>query len=216
MSGINERIFEEFFYYGIENVPELLEGIIFSATSEMHKLYKSLNEQFNTPNDIQLSQIKEIAYDLGIQYYRFIELNKVPSKLIDYKTENELDEVKQMINKTLEENINKKALLEYEVGYYYSYDEDARFSTSYIKDHMKRKHWTIEVAEQLKQLSKEEKENPIEYYRHWIITRLKNAQSRKQGRDDSEIELLENVKAQLEERIEKNNKDYENPKNSTR
>ena len=88
MNSIDKRILEEYFYYGIDNIPELLEGIVYFSTREMHKLYPSLEEQYKTPNDTQLSQIKEIAYKYGIQYYRFIEINQKPNKLIDYKTEN--------------------------------------------------------------------------------------------------------------------------------
>lgn len=212
MNIIDETILEEFFYHGTENIPELMQGIVFFSNQEMHKLYNNLDELYDTPNDIQLSQIKEIAYNLGLQYHRFIGLNKKPSKLIDFKTEEGLDEVYQMIDETIDTAINENHLLEYNVGYYYSREKEAQFLATYVKDHVKRKHWTIEIAEQLKQLSIKEKENPIEYYRYWIITRLRNAQSRGENIDNSEIELLENVKMQLDEKIEKMNEDKEDEK----
>ena len=200
MNSIDKRILEEYFYYGIDNIPELLEGIVYFSTREMHKLYPSLEEQYKTPNDTQLSQIKEIAYKYGIQYYRFIEINQKPNKLIDYKTENELQKVKQEINTTIENAINKKSLIEYNIGYYYSAEAESKFLSTYQKDYQIRKYWTTEIVEQLKQLSIQEKENPIEYYKNWINVRLKTAETRKE-KNDSEIKLIQNVKKQLDERI---------------
>ena len=205
MKNINKRIFEEYFYYGIDNVAELLEGIVYFSTREMHQLYPSLEEQYKTPNDIQLSQIKEVAYKYGIQYYRFIEINKTPNKLIDYKTKYEMQKVKQEINSTLEGAINKNSLIEYNIGYYYSAADDYKFSSTYYKDYQIRKYWTTEVVEQLKQLSIQEKENPIEYYRNWVNVRLKTAESRIH-KNDSEIKLMQSVKKQLDERINQSQK----------
>lgn len=51
----------------------------------------------------------------------------------------------------------------------------------------------------MKQLSIQEKENPIEYYKTWINVRLKTAESRKQ-KNNSEIKLLQNVKKQLDKK----------------
>lgn len=202
MNSIDKRILEEYFYYGIDNIPELLEGIVYFSTREMHKLYPSLGDQYKTPNDIQLSQIKEIAYKYGVQYYRFIELNQKPSKLINYKTENELQKIKQEINATIENVINKESLIEYNVGYYYSAEEENKFLSTYQKDYRIRKFWTIEIAEQLEQLSIQEEKNPIEYYKNWIEVRLKTAESRKQ-KSDSEIELIQYVKKELDKKIKK-------------
>lgn len=202
MKGIDKKILEEYFYYGIDNIPELLEGIVFCSTRDMHNMYPNLSEQYKTPNDIQLSQIKEIAYKYGIQYHRFIELNQIPSKLIDYKTENELEIVKKEINTTIENVIKNKKLKEYKVGYYFSAEEESKFSSIYQGNYQIRKFWTTEIAEQLKQLSIQESQNPIEYYKTWIDVRLKTAESRKQ-KSDSEIKLIQCVKRQLDERIKK-------------
>ena len=32
MNNIDPRILEEYFYYGIDNIPELLEGIVYFST----------------------------------------------------------------------------------------------------------------------------------------------------------------------------------------
>lgn len=199
MNNIDPRILEEYFYYGIDNIPELLEGIVYFSTKEMHKLYPSLSEQYKTSNNIQLSQIKDFAYKYGLQYYRFIELTQKPNQLVNYKTENELDNVKHKIDTTIKNVIDKKSLLEYNIGYYYSAGEESKFSSIYQKNYQTRKFWTTEISEQLKQLSIQEKENPIEYYKTWINVRLKTAESRKQ-KNNSEIKLLQNVKKQLDKK----------------
>ena len=64
-----------------------------------------------------------------------------------------------------------------------------------------RKFWAIEVSEQLNQLSIQEKENPIDYYRTWINVRLKNALLKKHNIDISQLEWLNYMKEKLEERI---------------
>lgn len=202
MNGIDKKIFEEYFYYGIDNIHELLEGIVYFATKEMHKMYSSLSEQYKIPNDVQLSQIKKIAYKYGIQYYRFIELNQKTNKFVSYKTEDELQNVKKEIDETINTAIDEKALMEYNIGYYYSPEEESKFSSSYQKGNQIRKYWTTEIVEQLEQLSIQEKENPIEYYKTWVDVRLKTAESRKQ-KNDSEIKLIQSVKKQLDERIKK-------------
>lgn len=202
MNGIDKKIFEEYFYYGIDNIHELLEGIVYFATKEMHKMYSSLSEQYKVPNDVQLSQIKKIAYKYGIQYYRFIELNQKTNKFVSYKTEDELQNVKKEIDETINTAIDEKALMEYNIGYYYSPEEESKFSSSYQKGNQIRKYWTTEIVEQLEQLSIQEKENPIEYYKTWVDVRLKTAESRKQ-KNDSEIKLIQSVKKQLDERIKK-------------
>lgn len=202
MNGIDKKIFEEYFYYGIDNIHELLEGIVYFATKEMHKMYSSLSEQYKVPNGVQLSQIKKIAYKYGIQYYRFIELNQKTNKFVSYKTEDELQNVKKEIDETINTAIDEKALMEYNIGYYYSTEEESKFSSSYQKGNQIRKYWTTEIVEQLEQLSIQEKENPIEYYKTWVDVRLKTAESRKQ-KNDSEIKLIQSVKKQLDERIKK-------------
>ena len=202
MNGIDKKIFEEYFYYGIDNIHELLEGIVYFATKEMHNMYSSLSEQYKVPNGVQLSQIKKIAYKYGIQYYRFIELNQKTNKFVSYKTEDELQNVKKEIDETINTAIDEKALMEYNIGYYYSTEEESKFSSSYQKGNQIRKYWTTEIVEQLEQLSIQEKENPIEYYKTWVDVRLKTAESRKQ-KNDSEIKLIQSVKKQLDERIKK-------------
>lgn len=202
MNDMDKKIFEEYFYYGIDNIHELLEGIVYFATKEMHKMYSSLSEQYKIPNDVQLSQIKKIAYKYGIQYYRFIELNQKTNKFVSYKTEDELQNVKKEIDETINTAIDEKALMEYNIGYYYSPEEESKFSSSYQKGNQIRKYWTTEIVEQLEQLSIQEKENPIEYYKTWVDVRLKTAESRKQ-KNDSEIKLIQSVKKQLDERIKK-------------
>ncbi len=202
MNGIDKKIFEEYFYYGIDNIHELLEGIVYFATKDMHKMYSSLSEQYKVPNGVQLSRIKKIAYKYGIQYYRFIELNQKTNKFVSYKTEDELQNVKKEIDETINTAIDEKALMEYNIGYYYSPEEESKFSSSYQKGNQIRKYWTTEIVEQLEQLSIQEKENPIEYYKTWVDVRLKTAESRKQ-KNDSEIKLIQSVKRQLDERIKK-------------
>ena len=202
MNDMDKKIFEEYFYYGIDNIHELLEGIVYFATKEMHKMYSSLSEQYKVPNGVQLSQIKKIAYKYGIQYYRFIELNQKTNKFVSYKTEDELQNVKKEIDETINTAIDEKALMEYNIGYYYSTEEESKFSSSYQKGNQIRKYWTTEIVEQLEQLSIQEKENPIEYYKTWVDVRLKTAESRKQ-KNDSEIKLIQSVKRQLDERIKK-------------
>ena len=64
MNGIDKKIFEEYFYYGIDNIHELLEGIVYFATKEMHKMYSSLSEQYKVPNGVQLSQIKKLLINM--------------------------------------------------------------------------------------------------------------------------------------------------------
>ena len=209
MNSIDRCILEEYFYYGIDNVSELFEGIVYFSTKEMHNLYPDLKEQYKTSNSIQLSQIKEIAYLYGIQYYRFIELNQNCNKFIDYKTKDEFKNVKQRVDTTIKRVIDEKKLLEYKVGYYYSAEEESKFLSMYQKNNKLRKFWTTEISEQLKQLAILEKNNPIEYYRTWLNVRLKTAESRKE-KNDSEIKLIQSVKKQLDERIKQSKKSEEN------
>lgn len=200
MNGIDKKILEEYFYYGIENISELLKGIVYYSTKEMHDKYSSLLEQYKVPNNIQLSQIKEIAYKYGLQYYRFIELNQQTNKYVNYKTEDELQKVKHEIDATIQNAIDTKFLIEYNIGFYCSPEEESKFSSYYQKNNQIRKFWTTEIVEQLKQLSIQEQENPIEYYKTWIDVRLKTAESREQ-KSESEIELVQYVKEQLDRRI---------------
>ena len=158
---------------------------------------------------IQLSQLKEIAYLYGIQYYRFIELNQNCNKFIDYKTKDEFKNVKQRVDTTIKRVIDEKKLLEYKVGYYYSAEEESKFLSMYQKNNKLRKFWTTEISEQLKQLAILEKNNPIEYYRTWLNVRLKTDESRKE-KNDSEIKLIQSVKKQLDERIKQSKKSEEN------
>ena len=201
MYRIDERILEEYFYHGTENLQELLEGIVFFATHEMHNLYKTLGDEFETPNDIQLSKIREFAYKYGIQYYRFIGINQKPNKYIHYATYNEKENVKDLMNTIIEDAITQKSLIEYNVGYYFEGSIDDKFSRTHIKNNVKRRFWAIEVAEQLKQLSIQEKEDNIQYYKNWIQTKLNIAINRTQNRDQSEIDFARKIMQQLQERI---------------
>lgn len=202
MCRLDSRLLEQYFYHGIDNVPEVLEGIVFFSTREMHKLYKNLDDQYDQSNDVQLKQIKDFAYRYGLQYYRFISLNESPNILADYKTKDEMNKVKSAIDKTIDNLISRNCLKEYGIGYYFPRELEGKYLETCVQNNRVRKNWTIEISEQLKVLSMMEKENPIEYYKSWIDVKLKRAELREQ-KCEKEISAIKFVQKQLDEKIAK-------------
>lgn len=86
-----KKVFDEYFYHGIEGRDELLEGIIFfSHNDEIARIQKT-NYNKVIKNKSELERTINRAVEIYLQFYRFVDLNdrdKVPHY---YHLENERD-----------------------------------------------------------------------------------------------------------------------------
>lgn len=112
-----EKVFDEYFYHGIEGRDELLEGIIFFSHNDeivkTQKIKKIQKKQYNkvVKNKSELERTIDRAREIYLQFYRFVDLNdrdKVPNY---YHLENERDlrnHIEEIIQNKLKQLKNSK------------------------------------------------------------------------------------------------------------
>lgn len=129
-----KKVFDEYFYHGIEGRDELLEGIIFfSHNSEIARIQKT-NYNKVIRNKSELERTIERATDIYLQFYRFVDLNdrdKIPNY---YHLENERDlrnniemQIRNKIQQLQQQNDDYKFISNQERSQNpQRYDEDGR------------------------------------------------------------------------------------------
>ena len=76
MEKIDRETYKRFFFFGIENKSEVIEGILSFSASEMYtKKYPELRECYDIPNEQFESEIIQGALSTYRQFYRFVILN---------------------------------------------------------------------------------------------------------------------------------------------
>ena len=207
MVNINEKDFERFFFYGIENKKALDLSVIFFSIIEINSKIEGLQNLYDIPNEDLLNKIVILANNRYKQIERFINYNDQEYNL-KYRVDSVKTEkiIKRMIETLIQENlimITKAGIYfnKYEIcsqGYSYDVYGDLRYD--YAKGLIGEEAWTRKIYNILINLEKLEKENILEYYDRWLFTKLQRAKSRE---DKQEIEKMEKVYKIFQERKQK-------------
>lgn len=204
MDKFNDKLFERYFFYGLENREVLLEGIIFYTNSDLNTIY------LNIPSGGEQPSLKEKFRNLvektsrnWEQIYKFADLVQEQG---NYETEvNEekrgqirqqvFDKVKQLDERGVFQKFKRGIFCTREFESIYAYQNNITWEEPPHK-------WTKEVYETVLQLNYLEENEPIEYYDKFLQAKLSCAKN-KEGNSEEEVEKLEEVYRQFQERKEK-------------
>lgn len=104
---LNKAKYKKYFFDGIENREELLEGILyFSYFNDVFKKNIEIQRETNDEKILTGKEEKEMlvqrATEVYKQFHRFIELNDMPN-IYNYKRAENLEEIEQKIRAKIEE-----------------------------------------------------------------------------------------------------------------
>lgn len=194
-----EKNLEEKFYHGYDNREELLESIIYFANHELHqkkakdKSYSLRQEYTSSKEPFWKENIKR-ATQLYMQFYRFVELNDIPSPkrndpshYFSYENEVTQEEMQKQIEQKMQEMLKRKKLYIYPAGIYIAREIEEKASIFHQDD------YTL-----LCQLEELEKTDKLEYYDKWITTKWQRAVHA--DKRDGEFEIIKKVYEAFQER----------------
>lgn len=199
---INNKDFKRFFFYGIDNMEELKEGILYFASQELYaKKYSSYNI-YEIPNKILIDEMLKIANKRYRHAIRFINLNDIDNDFeYDIDVNKSYLELKEKIQELLEEN----KIIESKAGVFFTREEEKKLQGGrYYQYGYGEDGWTKKVYDILSELDEMERTNNNQYYEYWIRTKLKRAEDR--------VEKLEKRTLQQEDlkgEVEKVKRAYE-------
>lgn len=171
----NQKDFEKYFFYGMENRDVLLEGIIYYTNRNLTRKYLKIKQTENLlPLEKQLENLKRKAIINCEQLYRFIDIaERVDSNFTCKLKEEEKKEIQEKVLNKIKQLIADNMFLFFPRGIFYDdriHREDPE-SFGRVK-RIEGYRWTEEVYKVLVQLNYMQKINPTEYYRKWVQAKL--------------------------------------------
>lgn len=163
MYEFNQKNFEKYFFYGIDNRDELLEGIIFFTNKDLNTKYLNIMDAKKLPSLKEKFEemIKSTAKNYE-QIYKFIDLVINPSRA-DIRIS---EEEKRTIRRLVEDKIKQL-------------DADDQFTKTkraifckFENKFMQNENWVKQIYDILMRLNYLEKNDYIEYYDKWLQTKV--------------------------------------------
>lgn len=179
----NQKDFQKYFFYGIENRQALLEGIIYYTNQDLNKKYLDLEtgEKFPSQEE-KLEMLKKKATSNCEQLYKFLNIAEQEDKRFDFELSvEEKEKVEQMVETLIQQLIANNRLMFFKRGIFYNdrFDEMSRIK-GLTYDEIMGFTWTRDVYKVIQQLGFMEGTNVIQYYRNWLnakFNRLKASAS---------------------------------------
>ena len=171
----NQRNFEKYFFYGMENREVLLEGIIYYTNRNLTIQYLKIIQTENLlPIEKQLENLKRTAIMNCEQLYRFINLaEKEDFHFTCRLNEEEKKVVQKKVIHKIKQLIDDNMFLFFARGIFYDDRIHGEDPASIDRvNRIKSYSWTKEVYQVLEQLNYMQKINPTEYYRKWVQAKL--------------------------------------------
>lgn len=209
MDKFDKKLFEKYFFYGLENREVLLEGIIFYTNHDLNIKY------LNISSDAEQPSIKEKFRNLiektsrnWEQIYKFADLVKQPGNSNTEISQEEkerirqkvFDKVKQLDEQGVFQKFKRGIFCTREFEYIYAYQN---YMTSQEPPHK----WTQEVYKTILQLNYLEENEPIEYYDKFLQAKLSRAKNTERYSKE-ELKKLQEIYEHFQERkVEENVKE---------
>lgn len=193
-----EKIFEEKFYYGYNNRQELLEALIYFANHELHMKNSkySLKQQYQTPKQYFWEDMKKRASQLYLQFYRFVDLNDIPthiktqnpSSYFDYNIAINPNEIQEKVADTMKKMKEEGKINIYLAGIYFIRELEGKYGFYQTE---------YDILCQLEALEKTDK---LEYYDKWITAKCHRASN--SNKQNEEVEIINKVYELFQKRKE--------------
>ena len=173
-SQFNQKMFEQYFFYGMENRQTLLEGIIYYTNEALTEKYLALEGGERFPSTDEKIEIwKRKAITNYAQLYKFLNIAEGEDTRFDFNLDfQERKEVEENVEAVIQNLIKNEKLLFFKRGIFYKQDaqkEEERFKTF---DVLHGFTWAKDVYTILQQLGFMERRNYHEYYGKWLQAKI--------------------------------------------
>lgn len=206
MYKFDEKLFEKYFFYGLENRETLLEGIIFYTNRDLNLKYLNIrNEEEQPPIKEKLRNLLKRTSKNWEQIYKFTDAVEQPERYDAEIREEESQQIKELVFDKIRQLDEQKIFNKCKRGIFC--DKKFEYKYAYIDPETKQgpgDKWTQEVYDVILQLNYLEENEPIEYYDKFLQAKLSRAQERAKmtGEKESaaEVEQIKEVYKKFQER----------------
>lgn len=172
MCKFNQDEFKQYFFYGIDNREELLEGIIFFTNKELNLKYLNMMDDKKLPTLTEkFENMLEASARNYEQIYKFIDLAPDPIRADVRLSEEERQKIRQIVKDKIEQLDQKEQFIKTRRGIFCKFEH--KFSCS-----RNTKNWVNQIYKIVMGLNYLENNDYIEYYDKWLqvkVNRLENS-----------------------------------------
>lgn len=190
----DKHIFQQYFFYGINDMEGLKKGIVINAMKDVYNRY-NIREIYEIPNVILKQEILDTANPLFVQLIRFIEYNDKNTEF-QYEVNNSrnYETLKQKLQNWIENGEASESV----AGIFFRKEKEENLA------------WTGDVYKLLQELRKIEISDNNEYYRIWLITKIKRIENRLVNMHEKNLGSVEELKIRDElQQVQKALEDFE-------
>lgn len=190
---LNQKNFQKYFFYGLENRDAVLEGIIQRVCRDLNNRYIRIKAGEQIPSkEEKIEAVRKRTMEIYQQFYRFVNVIEEDDRRFDFRLSlSEKQTIKNIVNNKINDLLEKERLLIFKRTISLRDKPDKYSEEKDIPLYKGTEHiWTDEVYEVLEQLETMKKIDLKEYYRNWLEAKL----SRLKGKgysDDALSELRE-------------------------
>ena len=187
---LNQKYFQKYFFYGLENRDAILEGIIQRVCRNLNNRYIRIKTGDQIPStEEKIEAVRKRVIEVYQQFYRFVNVIEEDDRRFDFRLSiSEKQTIKNIVNNKIDDMLKQQRILIFKRTISLRDKEDEEVNEKGIPLYKKEEHiWTDEVYEVLIQLETMKKTDLREYYRNWLEAKL----SRLEGKGYSDEALSE-------------------------
>lgn len=192
-NGIDGKKFKRFFFFGIENKREMIEGILYFSYQKVYQKHQSGEREWRETLKKQIeNEILQEAIGPYQQFYRFVILNDEPKTKDEIMSQMsiEKEELKQQLEQEIQLLKAEKKILDTNAGLFFARERENLLDSKpyyiYGKGIQGEEAWTKQVYGILENLEKLEQQDKEEYQGYFWLAKLARAINR-HNREEAEM-----------------------------
>ena len=191
---LNQKYFQKYFFYGLENRDAVLEGIIQRVCRDLNNSYTRVETGDQIPStEEKIEEVRKRTIEIYQQLYRFVNVIEEDDRRFDFRLSlGEKQTIKNKVNNAISALLEQERLLIFKRTICLRDKPDEYSKEKDIPLYNKGEHiWTDEVYEVLKQLETMKKTDLREYYRNWLEAKLSRLE--RKGYSDKALSELREI-----------------------
>lgn len=191
---LNQKYFQKYFFYGLENRDAVLEGIIQRVCRDLTNSYIRVETGDQIPStEEKIEAVRKRTIEIYQQFYRFVNVIEEDDRRFDFRlSPSEEQTIKNRVNNKISALLKQERLLIFKRTISLRDKPDKYSEEKDIPLYNKGEHiWTDEVYEVLEQLETMKKTDLREYYRNWLEAKLSRLEVSKGYSKEAVRELRE-------------------------
>ena len=198
---LNQKYFQKYFFYGLENRDAVLEGIIQRVCRDLTNSYIRVETGDQIPStEEKIEAVRKRTIEIYQQFYRFVNVIEEDDRRFDFRlSPSEEQTIKNRVNNKISALLKQERLLIFKRTICLRDKEDEEVKEKQIPLYKKGEHiWTDEVYDVLTQLETMKKTDLREYYRNWLEAKFSRLEVSKGYSKEAVRKLRETYKDYLE------------------